>query len=404
LAEDGRVIAMYHGRELGNMCATSHDPLLLNWEKVTGTTVIPLNKDGQRFHFLSHEPLPYRIYDACIWKKGGMYYSLSGSVSYEGPQGKPMLAEFLFRSRDLAHWDFVHDFVRGNRFTQPGDDGACPYFWPIGGRHILIFFSHTSSAQYLLGDYDQEHDTFSAGAHGRFCFGPVLPGAVQAPSAAPDGKGGVIAIFNMNGGRPGQRDDGLMTLPRRLTLEGTEDLRQEPAGDVESLRGEHVHLEPMTLPANHEMVLPEVRGNALELQAEIDPAHAQSVELNVLRSANAEETTRITFYKDRQVTSRFMPPQKKLGVISIDNARSSLLPEAHSRPPETASVYIAPEEPLKLRVFVDRSVVEVFVNGRQAVAVRVYPSREDSVGVSLRAQGAEAKVRALDAWQMRGIF
>ena len=67
---------------------TSHDPLLLNWEKVTGDTVIPLNKDGQRFHFLSHEPLPYRIYDACIWRKGGAYYSLSGSVDYNGPGGK----------------------------------------------------------------------------------------------------------------------------------------------------------------------------------------------------------------------------------------------------------------------------------------------------------------------------
>ncbi len=57
------------------------------------------------------------------------------------------------------------------------------------------------------------------------------------------------------------------------------------------------------------------------------------------------------------------------------------------------------DEPLRLRVFIDRSVVEVFVNGRQYVAVRVYPGREDSLGVSFRAQDRDAELRSLDAWQ-----
>jgi beta-fructofuranosidase len=461
-ADQSRVIAMYHGRELGNMCAVSHDPLLLNWEKVTGTTVIPLNKDGKRYHFLSAEPLPYRIYDACIWKKGDSYYSLSGSVDYNGPAGQPMLAEFLFRSRDLAHWEFVHQFVEGNRFTPPGDDGACPYFWPIGGgpdvrksdsdsraretarqsdnqkgrpsedasphppivshrpsgpdsdrpivfprptpSHILIFFSHRSSAQYLLGNYDTEADIFRPTSHGRFCFGPVLPGAVQAPSATPDGKGCVIAIFNMNPAVATLRADGLMTLPRRLTLLGPDELGQEPAGDIESLRGEHQHLAATKLPANQDIILPNIRGNTMELDAEIDPKDAPTIELNVLRSTNAEETTRILLYRNRGVTSRFMPPQQKLSVVTLDNSRSSLLPEAQSRPPETAPIFIPPDEPFRLRVFLDRSVVEVFINGRQCFAVRVRPSRPDSLGVSLRAQGQDAELRSLDAWQMKSIW
>jgi len=119
LVEQDRVIAMYHGRNLGNMVAVSRDPLLLNWEKVTGGTVIPLEKDGVKHHFLSPEPLPYRIYDPCIWKKNGLYYSLSGSVEYSGPAGKPVPAEFLFRNpnsrRDPAHADEVA--CRRNRGT-----------------------------------------------------------------------------------------------------------------------------------------------------------------------------------------------------------------------------------------------------------------------------------------------
>jgi beta-fructofuranosidase len=61
-------------------------------------------------------------------------------------------------------------------------------------------------------------------------------------------------------------------------------------------------------------------------------------------------------------------------------------------------------EPLKLRVFVDRSVVEVFVNGKLYLAMRVYPGRKDSVGVSVRAQGQDAVLKKLDAWQMQSIW
>jgi len=60
--------------------------------------------------------------------------------------------------------------------------------------------------------------------------------------------------------------------------------------------------------------------------------------------------------------------------------------------------------PLKLRVFVDRSVVEVFVNEKLYLAIRVYPGHADSLGVSLLAQGQDAVLKRLDAWQMRPIW
>ena len=42
--EEDRVIAMYHGHgtSAGSMIAVSDDPLLLNWEKISGCPVIPL--------------------------------------------------------------------------------------------------------------------------------------------------------------------------------------------------------------------------------------------------------------------------------------------------------------------------------------------------------------------------
>ena len=91
-------------------------------------------------------------------------------------------------------------------------------------------------------------------------------------------------------------------------------------------------------------------------------------------------------------------------MITIDASYSSLHPDVRPRAPETAPVFIENNETLKLRVFIDKSVVEVFVNGKQVVAVRVYPSRNDSMGVSLRSQGQDSELKSLQAWQMKSIY
>ena len=417
--EEDRVIAIYHGTQVGNMVAVSSDPLLLNWEKLTGKAVIPIGEqDGS--------PRPYTVFDPCIWKKDGMYYSLSAGTLPDGPGGKRIAADFLFRSKDLETWEYLHPFVEDDRFTLVGDDGACPYFWPIGDRHILLFFSHMSGGQYLLGDYDRDRDKLVVTSHGLFNFGPSTPSGVHAPSATPDGQGGVIVIFNMNPGRPTQGWNQIMTLPRRLALAGYDELTMEPAGDIESLRYDHRHVGEMVLPANQEVVLEGIEGNAMELNIELDPRNAPMVEVNVLRSPNREEFTRIAFFRDRgfrvqrpathpgallasgaPVVARHGQPRPvpvRESLLVLDSSYSSTLPDALSRAPETAPVHLESGEPLKLRIFVDRSVVEVFVNGKQCVAVRVYPGREDSTGVSLRAQGEGAELRSLDSWQMRNVY
>ena len=237
------------------------------------------------------------------------------------------------------------------------------------------------------------------------------------PRPRPDGKGGIYVIFNMNPAKPTEGWNQIMTLPRRLTLQGTDKIGRdtllvEPAGDVESLRREHRQMADLTLPANQEIVLGSIRGDAIELLAEIETNDAPLVELNVLRSPGKEEFTRIAFYRERGYRDweRYNGWQRdKLAaatdsLISIDSSYSSILPDVRSRAPETGPVFLERDEPLRLRVFVDRSVVEVFVNGKQCVAMRVYPGREDSVGVSLRSQGQDARVVSLDAWQMENIY
>jgi beta-fructofuranosidase len=249
-------------------------------------------------------------------------------------------------------------------------------------------------------------------SHGKFNFGASRPAGVHAPSATPDGKGGVIILFNMNEGRPTKGWNQIMTLPRRLTLNSKDELEIEPAGDIESLRYDHQEHPSMNLPANQEVVLNNIRGNAMEIIARIDPKDAPMLEMNVLRSPNKEEFTRIAFFKERGMyqgrnyeiprPQDWRPHYKSL--ITIESSYSSLLPDVLSRAPETAPIILEEEEVLTLRIFIDKSVVEVFVNGRQCLAVRVYPSRDDSVGISLRAQGRDAELLSLDAWQMKNVY
>ena len=403
LVENDRVIAMYHGPMVGNMVAVSSDPLLLNWEKVTGQAVIPLQST-------TGFPLPYNVFDPCIWKKDSIYYSLSAGRTPTGPGGKQVRADFLFRSKDLAKWEYLHEFVQDDRFTMIGDDGACPYFWPIGNRYIMPFFSHMSGGQYLLGDYDTQRDKFVATSHGKFNHGAVSPAGVHAPSATPDGKGGVIILFNMNPGMATKGWNQIMTLPRRLTLIDKDELGIEPAGDVESLRGHHQHLGPLNLPANQEVVLKNISGNAMEILAEIDTSKASMIELNVLRSPGRQEYTRIAIYRERGYSqgrpNTPVPGQQPVrnSTVVLETSYSSTLAAAMSRPPEEAQIKLQSNEPITLRVFIDKSVVEVFVNGKQALAARVYPGRDDSMGVSLRSQGGNTLLKSFDAWQMKTIY
>ena len=396
------------------MVAISSDPLLLNWEKVTGQAVIPEWRAGP-------PPLPNRIFDPAIFKEGDTYYTLTAGQTADGPGGKSVRAVYLHRSSNLEDWQYIHQFLEDDRYGMVGDDGACPYFWPIGKndeKHMLIHYSHTSGGKWMLGDFDKERLKFKVTDGGEFNHGASGPGGVHAPSVFPDGKGGLITIFNMNPGYPSKGWNQLMSLPRRITLapdDRWDPIRQEPAGDYASLRGKHDSVKKVKLPANEDIVLKPISGNTMELQAEIDPKSAQTIELELLRSPGGEEKTRIIIQPEKGYSPRTyglddMRARRAARevmydtVVTLDNTRSSILPGAQSRPPEVDSFKRGKRETLKLHIFIDRSVVEVFVNGKACVAARVYPGREDSVGVAIRAQGSDAILNSLDAWQMGTIY
>ncbi len=65
----------------------------------------------------------------------------------------------------------------------------------------------------------------------------------------------------------------------------------------------------------------------------------------------------------------------------------------------TAPFELQPGEDIQLRIFVDRSIVEVFANDRQAV-VKQYAYAPGDVGVCLVSEGGNMKVLEVKGWQM----
>jgi len=177
-----------------------------------------------------------------------------------------------------------------------------------------------------------------------------------------------------------------------------------PAGDIESLRQTSVERRDIELPANREVVLDEVRGNAMEIIAVIDPLEARVITLNVLRAADRSEFTAISFHREAGKNFANQSWGNRDSIVTIDPTFSTTSGLGEINGPQSCSFRYEPGQPLELRIFVDRSIVEVFVNGRSACLTRVYPENPDSIGFSIQSRGRPAVCRTLQAHTMERIF
>jgi len=58
---------------------------------------------------------------------------------------------------------------------------------------------------------------------------------------------------------------------------------------------------------------------------------------------------------------------------------------------------------LNLRIFIDRSVMEVFANETVCVTKRVTPLANDAT-LAIRAEGGNARAELIEAWPMKTIW
>ena len=395
LVESDRVVAIYHGTRSGNSIAAADDPLLMDWTKHPNNPVIP----GTNQAVSQSGGAEYRVFDPCIWKEDdGCYYSLSGTYK-DGERGADAVGvAHLFQSKDLADWRYMGPLMEDSFFAEPGEDAAVPNFLPIGrGKHMLLLFSHKRGARCYVGDYDAETHRFAPRSHGRMNYGPWVTGSLHAPSATVDDSGRFIGIFNMHTGRRTDDTDEIMTLPRHYWLDEQDALRMSPVAETETLRRARKTVAPTAIPANSDTPLAGIGGKSIELRATIEPGGAREVGFYVLRSPDGAERTRVSLYPN---------DHRRFGVSSlqIDVSESSVGADALARSAEIGPLKLEEGEPLELRIFIDRSVIEAFANDRQCLTVRAYPALEASAGVSIFARGGDARLASLDCWEMESIW
>lgn len=383
---------IYHVPGQGTCIATSQDDELIHWTPSPRNPVIPIPK----------EVVDYEVFDPCAWREGDTYYALIGNKNKQrGGDGTS-----LFRSKDLIHWEYLNPFYRSERrWTDETADCACPDFFPLGDRHMLLFHTHNpiNHCQYYLGRWDGR--TFVPETHGRMS-GPG--GQLAAPETLLDGRGrrlffGWIAEVRDRIDEVGW--SGVMTLPRVLSLDQAGDLRVEPARELEALRSNHRRRNGFTLSPGAELELNEMRGDCAEISVVIQPGKARQFGVKVFASPDGSEQTLILYDADARQLRIELERSTLDKSIRYPRIRRRLAPPDASddllyTSEQTAPLHLRKNEPLRLRLFLDRSVLEVYANGRQCLTQRVYPSRRDSIGFRVFTRDAGLRVKSVDAWEM----
>lgn len=369
---DGVPTLIYTGVRPEVQCLATSDDQMIYWRKSPRNPVIAGPPDGL-------DVTGFR--DPYVWREGDGWRMALGS----GIVGQGGIV-LLYRSADLQSWEYVGPLCQG-RLDETGHNWECPNFLPLGHRHLLLVSPQPlRQAHYFLGSY--QGDRFTAQEHGLLDHG----GLYYAPQAFVDEGGRRICLGWLLEGRTQEAYvaagwAGVQSLPRELTLAADGSLRQRPVPELASLRREHIHWG--AAPIQDLTRLDEMAGACLELDIEMEPGEAEKVGLTVRRSPDGAEGVEIAYDAQRQV-------------LLVDSRTASLSPEAEGRLAEAPLALGG--APLSLRVFLDESVIEVFANDRVCITARVYPTREDSTGLALTASGGAARLLALDAWRMSGIW
>lgn len=388
---DGQPTLVYTGwtPERETVClATSRDGLL-TWEKHPRNPVIAAPPPGL-------DLVGFR--DPCVWREGEVWKMVLGS-GIRGEGG----AALLYASPNLLDWTYEGPLLTSQWIDKAplatGDMWECPNFFRIGDRHLLFFSAMNIDPGdslypvYILGKY--QDNRFTPEKVGWLDGGEVN---CYAPQAFVDEAGRLILFGWAREGLTPEAQEvngwaGVMTLPRQLELNPDGNLSIRPVPEVEKLRGEARVWENLQVALDETLLLQDFGGDCLELEVVYNLTESGldgAVGLVVRRSPKGEEQTEI----------RCDLAGKRL---VINTLRSSLRTDAQTGHFEIP-FDLGEEKKLRLRIFLDKSILEAYANDRAVVTARIYPNREDSQGILLFAHQIPAQVEKLTAWRMNSAF
>ncbi len=371
-SKEGTPVMIYHGQGSGrNQLAFGLDDLLEKWSRPIALE--PVTATGEKPNM--------RHWDPDCWLINDTYYALSGGSN---PQ--------LMKSSDLKQWlylgDLLHPDFPNTLGVQKGEDISCANMFKIGNKWMLLCISHGLGARYYLGDFKDEkylpdHHAFLNWARWD-CFAPES-------FLAQDGRRIMLSwctpwINNMQRVNRSKNfntllnksvfQQGIQSLPRELSLPADGILRIKPIRELECLRAEKREVRNLTVTRDTAQLLPEISGDSLELDVVMSAPHAQAFGINLLCDAKSEN-----------------------GFTIASGAGTTNLTVGYIQPPFA----LKEGEDLTLRIFIDKSMIEVFANDRQA-AVAWHEYAPENLRVSLFATGGDLVIKKVTAWKLKSAY
>ena len=370
ITREGKPAAMYPGlSDPGRTYITvAEDNRLSRWSKPY--PVLPTGVPEGKQVVLAGDPDLFQV--------GDTYYAYSAGDDLE-----------LIKSTDLVNWRYVGPLLQHNLpDVALGEDTSCANLFPLGDKWMLLCISHQIGCRYYLGDWDAQAEQFVPQVHERMNWrraGQSLTDPVYRDFFAPE------SVLTADGRRvmwawlctadPAIDRKTVQSLPRELSLHDDGSLRIEPLRELESLRYDPVTRHDLVVSANFTIAAPE--GDAFEVRVTVDRAEAERRRFGVLLFAD----------DDHEGLPVLLRPES--GTICVGATEAPF-----------AVANLPPGEDLELRIFVDKYLVEVFVNGRQAL-LTVFTAYRDG-GNELRAylfgrrpRTPPLTLRTVEIWKLK---
>ena len=191
-----------------------------------------------------------------------------------------------------------------------------------------------------------------------------------------DPEGRCILLGWVSGFKTGRGWNGCMSLPRVLSLTDEDRLVSAPLPELAKLRVEDgTFVDDLTL-RNETKHVGGVTSDTLEVLAEIAPVDARAWGLKLAAPSSSDESLAIRGEGNR---------------LNVGGT-------------EVPGIRCGEDGAVKLHLFFDRSVLEVFINdGIQSVTRVVYPD-ERGLAVHLFAEGGTAIVKSMNVWEINSIW
>ena len=328
------------------------------------------------------------FWDPTAWVEGDYYYIFSGDHPMEDT--RPVFDNWykrttLMRSKDFENWEFLGQFMTKELPGLEHHDHSCTDFFKLGNKHMMLLISHGWGARYYLGEW--KDNKFTPEYHTKMSWTYNYRGIpiYWAPKTflTPDGRRVVITNLLSNLGNT--LWSCVFSLPWELSLPDDGIVRIKPVRELQCLRYNKMVENDIVVKNGEVHRLKNIAGDTLELKVSIKPSNAIEFGIKVFCDKDNQNGIEIFYSADRMI-------------VSVGDGKDERKPYGSSHAYGEAPFELLQDEDMNLRIFLDRPLVEVFINERQALVDRKIHNPED-IGICLFCNGGDIKAD-VTGWKM----